>query len=827
MASSPAVVGDVLVVHGMDGVVRVLDRRNGRERFAYRIGSPIESSPIVRDGIDYFGAWNGDVYALDLRTRRLRWTYRSGYKITSSAAIAAGTLYIGDYGGRLLALAPVTGALRWSAGVNGRIYGTPAVWAGKVFVPSSDGGSLTAFTTGGRYLWRVYTGAYVYSSPAVWKGRVFFGSYNGLLYCVSAKTGGIQWTVPTGGPVSGAAAVVDGVAYAGSFAHRIVGCRRAHRQGADDVPARRVRPCLRQRWTPAPARVLAGVRGRAGPAARSPLRGTAGEAAGPAKDAATLERGPCPSGPARTAMRLAPAAAVAAAALVAAVPAGSAAKPTPAQLVQRGLKAAVASGRLDPADAAAYRRTLAAARAAEKTLPPLRVELLDAVIGDVAAQWRRYTRPQALTLFSTLAVNIDWLSHHRITAAKPDIEGDDGAVYRFFDGHGYVFHPLANAAKLNALAASRNSEGTARLADALVARGIPSGSALLWEYEFPFASGKAPWTSGMAQAVLAQAFVRAGELLGDPALRTEADRAYAAVAHLLSPSSPAKPWIALYSFDRSPVLNAQLQTAISIADYAASAERPAAAAFAARMTAAAKTLLPKFDTGYWSLYSLKGDESSIGYHDYVIDLLRKLSVRTGDPTWRDQAERFQEYEAQPPEVRLGPPPPTLYPRPADGYRDEAAVKFWLSKRSTVTLLVNGERLTETLGHGDNTLSWDATDADPGEYHPILTVVGPAGKKVEQALAPFTVAPEPGPPPLEVQVGAPATLSWASTAEGTPWLHLVVHLFRGKDEKTIDLGNRGLAGTRHLRLPPGRWHASLVAANSAGRARFVSLGYLPR
>jgi outer membrane protein assembly factor BamB len=223
MAASPAVVGDDLVVHGMDGVVRVLDRRNGRMRFAYRIGSPIESSPLVRDRIDYFGAWNGNVYALDLRTRRLRWVFRSGYKITSSAALAARTLYIGDYGGRVLALAPGSGRLRWSAGVNGRIYGTPAVWGGRVFVPSSDGGSLTAFSTRGRYLWRVRTGGYVYSSPALWGGRVYFGSYDGRLYSVSARTGVVAWAVQTGGPVSGAPAVVDGIVYAGSFAHRIVG----------------------------------------------------------------------------------------------------------------------------------------------------------------------------------------------------------------------------------------------------------------------------------------------------------------------------------------------------------------------------------------------------------------------------------------------------------------------------------------------------------------------------------------------------------------------------------------------------------------------------
>lgn len=223
MASSPAIVGGDLVLHGMDGVVRVLDRRNGRLRWSFRVGSPVESSPIVAGGLDYFGAWNGRVYALDLKRRKLRWSFRTGYKITSSAAIAGRTLYIGDYGGRLHALATRTGKRRWVAAVNGRIYGTPAVGAGRVFVPSSTGNSLTAFTTSGRRVWRVGTGGYVYSSPAVWAGRIFFGSYDGRLYSVSAMNGRVLWSVGAGGPVSGAAVVVAGVAYAGSTWGRITG----------------------------------------------------------------------------------------------------------------------------------------------------------------------------------------------------------------------------------------------------------------------------------------------------------------------------------------------------------------------------------------------------------------------------------------------------------------------------------------------------------------------------------------------------------------------------------------------------------------------------
>ncbi len=223
MAASPAVWRDQLVLHGMDGHVWVLRRSDGHLLWRYTVGSPVESSPVVVDGADVFGAWNGTITSLDLRTHRVRWRRDGGCKVTSSAAISGTTLYIGDYCGRLLALRASTGSLRWSRGVGGRVYGTPAVAAGRVFVPSSTGGSLTAFTTAGRELWRRGTGSYVYSSPAVSAGRVFFGSYNGVFYALSARTGATLWTHGTGGPISGAAAVVDGVAYAGSFAHRIVG----------------------------------------------------------------------------------------------------------------------------------------------------------------------------------------------------------------------------------------------------------------------------------------------------------------------------------------------------------------------------------------------------------------------------------------------------------------------------------------------------------------------------------------------------------------------------------------------------------------------------
>jgi hypothetical protein len=506
---------------------------------------------------------------------------------------------------------------------------------------------------------------------------------------------------------------------------------------------------------------------------------------------------------------------------------GTATRPAPAALVLKGLSRAVAAGKLTREEARGYRAIVVRARTELRRLPPLRRDVLTAVLGDVAAQWRSYTSPRALTLVQTLAVDAHYLSGHRVADAHPDIAGDDGAVYRWFAGHGYVFHPLANFAKLDTNAATGDLDGASALAAALLARAIPEGNALLWEYEFPYGGGRPPWTSGMAQAVAAQALARAGDLLADPALLDAADRAYASVPGLLSSSSPASPWIALYSFDRTPVLNAQLQAALSVADYAAITGNPAGADLAARLTDAARRLLPSFDTGYWSLYSLHGTESPLDYHDYVIFLLRTLATRTGDAAWRAAADRFHDYETQPPVIRLGAPPPTLFPLPADGYRDEAEIRFWLSKRSTVTLQVAGERDVETLSHGEHTLVWRPGSASPGAYHPILTAVGITGPETKELLTPILVKHALGRPRVRVKVTGRATISWQSDDQGTPWLELQVRLQRHGQHRTLDLGQRGLAGRRRLKRPAGRWHATLVAVNSAGTSRSLSLGTLPR
>src|SRR5919197_1112533 len=329
----------------------------------------------------------------------------------------------------------------------------------------------------------------------------------------------------------------------------------------------------------------------------------------------------------------------------------------------------------------------------------------------------------------------------------------------------------------------------------------------------------------MAQAVMAQAFARASTLTGDTDLLNSSVAIFHAVQLGLVRQLAQGPWIRLYSFDREVVLNAQLQAILSLEDYTAETSDPSASTLAASMLASAARLLPRFDTGYWSLYSLAGAESPLEYHTYDIQLLNKLAARHPEGPWAEVAERFTEYRTQAPPFRVGPAPGTLYPRPVDGYKDAAPIRFWLSKRSRVTVAADGRATTLWLSHGSHTLWWSPGSLPPGSYEPTLSAVDLAGNKASLPLPPITIAWDTTAPDVTASA-AGRRLTWRATDPGTPWLDLRVLLARSGRHLTLRLGRRGLAGATTLRLPPGHWSAALVAANSAGKRARVPLGVIP-
>jgi hypothetical protein len=405
--------------------------------------------------------------------------------------------------------------------------------------------------------------------------------------------------------------------------------------------------------------------------------------------------------------------------------AGAARRPAPGEKsALAAVRQAVKSGRLDRATADAARAEIVRAGNLVRVLPPgrrLHVEVALREVGELAG---RLTRPRARAVFGQLRANDEYFARHRAPKGGTDITDSDGVVYRYFVGRCFEFHPLANFSALNAHIAAKDAAATKLLADELVARGVSRrGGGIGWEYYFGFGGGRPPWVSGMAQAVAAQAFARAAQLVPDESvvLLREAKAAYRAIAGRLTTKTAAGPWIRLYSFRTVQVLNAQLQSVLSLESYARDAGDSAAAVFAAQMEHAAAAALPRFDTGYWTYYSLAGVPSRLSYHQYVVRLLRKLAPE--DARFGRAATRFAAYLRQPPAFKLAT-------------SSSGRLRFWLSKPAVVSIeTAAGQKRHLSLGGGWHTLRWREPER-AGIYGVKVSAVGPAGNRASFAALPL-------------------------------------------------------------------------------------------
>jgi len=474
------------------------------------------------------------------------------------------------------------------------------------------------------------------------------------------------------------------------------------------------------------------------------------------------------------------------------------------------LTRSVQAGYVSQADEARYLAILASAHSVRDRVPPLRARLLDHVLLEVAKP-RSPIAPRALELYATLQENADYLDSHRIPDDGTDVTAPDGIVYRYFTGKGLEFHPLANAGQLNTLVAAGDTANADALINALAARAIPEpNDALVWEYSFTFGNAKAPWTSGMAQAVMAQALARAGR-------KDLARRAYQAIPGSLDRELLAGPWIRLYSDTSEVVLNAQLQSAISIADYATLTGDSGAADYANQMLQAAKTMLPRFDTGHWSRYSL-GVESSLGYQDFVISLLKTLAKRTSDTAWSDAATRFALYETEPPLMTAPTVTRLVYPHPEDGVRDRLVVRFWLSKHSKVALVVDGKAVDGyTWAGGWHIFRWSPVRLAPGTY-PVRLVASSAGNPGETDLGSFAVARDSTPPVLAA-AKAGGRVYWHAKDAESACCRIRLQMHRGAEQHVLAFPRAKGVAT----IPPGYWDVTAVALDAAGNRTERSLG----
>jgi hypothetical protein len=318
--------------------------------------------------------------------------------------------------------------------------------------------------------------------------------------------------------------------------------------------------------------------------------------------------------------------------------------------------------------------------------------------------------------------------------------GDDPVVFQWYAGQGLQIQPLANFGKANALwMQCQPAEGTTpaataaqatptppptggspvgtvtptptptpapapadchpeqlrALLDRMVALASDRGGFTAWEYFFSFGGGAPPWISGLAQGTGIQALTRGSQLLDDPKYVAVARRALGAFerkppigVRVASTSGSGRHYL-IYSFSTGlRVLNGFLQALVGLHDLADATGDKRARRLFRDGDRAARREIRRYDTGAWSLYSLGGNESDLGYHRLVRDFLVSLCDRTRAGAYCAPAKRFDRY---------------LHERTRIGFGSvgsvrlggEANIRFTLSKLSCVTVRVRrGAKLVQ-------------------------------------------------------------------------------------------------------------------------------------
>ncbi len=246
IVSSPAIANGVVYVGSSDGALYAVDQKSGQQKWKAQTRGPVASSPAVADGLVFFLSYDGGLYCLDANSGARKWRYATTFErrfeakrlhgstpseqtvpdghdvFLSSPLVFNGMVYFGSSDGNFYALEAKTGILQWKFETKGIIHASPAQAGNTIYIGSWDSYLYALDADSGAEKWRFKTGEdpIIYnqvgfqSSPAVVDGVVYVGCRDAHLYAIDALTGKKKWDYPTAKSwVNVTPAIFDGSVY--------------------------------------------------------------------------------------------------------------------------------------------------------------------------------------------------------------------------------------------------------------------------------------------------------------------------------------------------------------------------------------------------------------------------------------------------------------------------------------------------------------------------------------------------------------------------------------------------------------------------------------
>jgi D-glucuronyl C5-epimerase C-terminus len=415
-----------------------------------------------------------------------------------------------------------------------------------------------------------------------------------------------------------------------------------------------------------------------------------------------------------------------------AAPAAHAAK---RKTVTGELQRLYASGAVAQADYAADRATYSNARARVKRLSGARRLELGGVLRDLddMAARGQFSASRLPALFLTLQRNVDYWTARPLIANGTRVSfPGEGLVWQLYAGHGLQIQWLGTFGSLNSLGKSkRNNARTDELLSEALSLASQRAGGLAWEYLFPFDGQRPPWVSSLSQGTGLQAMTRAAVRLGRQATVFPILHQGLTIFETSPPQGVRIPdgagahYLQYSGLPDLKILNGFIQSLVGLYDYAQLTGDPDGTALFQAGDLAARTEVPAYDTGAWSLYSRGSSthESDLNYHELLRDFLVQLCQRTAAVEYCGAADRFTADLAIPPAIQVLPV--TLKPKKT------GRLRFTLSKISRVSVTVaRGSKTVArlnpgTLARGTKSLNW-AVPKQTGTYTVTVAATDLAG-----------------------------------------------------------------------------------------------------
>jgi serine/threonine protein kinase len=199
--SSPHIAEGHIFIGSDDGFLHAINALTGRRAWKIDCGSSIRSTPLVFKDMVFVGNEAGDFFCIDY-SGSIKWRFQAKRAVTSSPIIHDGVVYFGSVDTLVYAIDTETGWIVWRYRLNKPTISTPFIKDNLLFIGGVDGKIYCLNANNARDVWQFEAQNQITGSPIVHNDSLYFGSVDGKFYCLEYQTGRLRWKFATKGPIT-------------------------------------------------------------------------------------------------------------------------------------------------------------------------------------------------------------------------------------------------------------------------------------------------------------------------------------------------------------------------------------------------------------------------------------------------------------------------------------------------------------------------------------------------------------------------------------------------------------------------------------------------